>query len=59
MAKPKQNNLEVIWESAPDPDPHALLKAVAMVFHRRVSLSTETDLTKPDEELLCTRQADH
>ena len=34
---------------------HALLKAVAMLFRRRVPLSTGVDLTKRDEELMCRR----
>ena len=45
----------VIWETVPDPDPHALLKAVAMLFHRGIPLSTGADLTARDEELLCRR----
>lgn len=48
----------VIWETVPDPDPHALLKAVAMLFNRRVPLSTGADLTKPDRTLLCERPSD-
>ena len=36
----------VIWETVPDPDPHALLKAVAMMFNRQVPLSTDVDLTE-------------
>ena len=56
MSKPaKSENLTVIWETVPDPDPHALLKAVAMMFNRRVPLSTGVDLTKADEELMCRR----
>jgi hypothetical protein len=56
MSKPtKQKNIAVIWEPTPDPDPHALLKAVAMMFNRRVPLSTAADLTKNDEELMCRR----
>ena len=50
--------LNVIWETVPDPDPHVLLKAVAMLFNRRVPLSTGVDLTKPDDELLCRRLPD-
>jgi hypothetical protein len=45
--------LTVVWETVPNPDPHALLKAVAMMFSRRVPLSTGVDLTKHDEELMC------
>jgi hypothetical protein len=56
MPKPRTpNNITVIWETVPDPDPHALLKAVAMLFHRRVPLSTGADLTTPDKTLLCER----
>jgi hypothetical protein len=51
----RPTKLNVIWEAVPDPDPHVLLKAVAMLFHRRVTLSTGVDLTKPDKELLCRR----
>ena len=47
--------LAVTWEVPPDPDRHALLKAVAMLFHRRVPLSTGVDLTKRDKELLYRR----
>jgi len=47
--------LKVTWETAPDPDPHALLKAVAMLFRRKVPLSTAADLTRVDEELSCRR----
>ena len=43
---PNPPNSTVIWETVPNPDPHALLKAVAMLFHRRVPLSTGADLTK-------------
>lgn len=50
--------LTVIWETAPNPDPHALLKAVAIVFHRRVPLSTPADLTHTDKTLLCERPDD-
>jgi hypothetical protein len=55
---PKQRTpikIAVIWETVPDPDPHAVLKAVAMLFHRRVPLSTAADLTKTDKTLLCER----
>ncbi len=56
MIQPGQSTkLKVIWEKVPDADPHALLKAVAMLFHRRVPLSTDTDLTRGDEELSCRR----
>ena len=51
----KPNKIAVIWESTPNPDPHALLKAVAMLFNRQVPLSTVADLTQRDEELLCER----
>lgn len=56
---PAPNSITVTWETAPDPDPHALLKAVAMLFNRRVPLSTAADLTKRDEELLCRRPQDN
>jgi len=49
------NKLTVTWETVPSPDPHALLKAVALLFQRQVPLSTGVDLTKRDEELLCRR----
>lgn len=56
MAKStKQPPVRVIWETIPDPDAHALLKAVALVLNRRIPLSTGSKLTKTDEELLCTR----
>ena len=48
---PKLMKLAVIWEATPDPDPHALLKAVALLFHRRVPLSTDADLTNTDKTL--------
>lgn len=51
----KPAKLDVTWETVPDPDAHALLKAVAMLFNRRVPLSTGVDLTKTDKELLCRR----
>src|SRR5258706_11015666 len=55
---PKLQKLTVTWETVPDPDPYALLKAVALLFNRRVPLSTATDLTKPDKTLLCERPPD-
>jgi hypothetical protein len=56
MSKPNTPiKLKVIWEIAPQPDPHALLKAVALLFKRRVPLSTEPDLTNTDKTLLCER----
>jgi hypothetical protein len=55
---PKPTNLTVIWETAPNPDAYALLKAVAMLFHRRIPLSTGADLTKADKTLLCRRPDD-
>jgi hypothetical protein len=59
MTRPPQPaKLAVIWETVPDPDPHALLKAVAMMFHRRVPLSTGVDLTDTDKTLLCRRPAE-
>ena len=51
--QPEQIKLKVIWETAPNPDPHALLKAVAMLFGRRTPLSTDADLTKADKTLTC------
>ena len=56
--QPKQIKLTVIWETAPNPDPHALLKAVAMLFDRRVPLSTEADLTTRDDKLMCEQPQD-
>ena len=56
--QPKQIKLTVIWETAPNPDPHALLKAVAMLFNRRVPLSTEADLTTRDDKLMCEQPQD-
>ena len=47
-----------VWQPSADNDRHALLKAVAMVFHRRVPLSTQADLTNPDRTLLCERTDD-
>jgi hypothetical protein len=47
--------IAVIWEYSPNPDRHALLKAVAMLFKQRVPLSTGGELTERDEELLCER----
>jgi hypothetical protein len=52
---PQPAKLAVIWEIVPDPDPYALLKAVAMMFHRRVPLSTGVDLTDTDKTLMCKR----
>jgi len=40
----KPTQLRVIWEIPPDPDPYALLKAVAILFDRRLPLSTGVDL---------------
>ncbi len=51
-------NIAVVWETIPYPDPHALLTAVAMLFGRRVPLSTEVDLTVPDKTLMCEQQQD-
>jgi hypothetical protein len=51
--QPEQIKLKVIWETASNPDPHALLKAVAMLFGRRTPLSTDADLTKADKTLMC------
>ncbi len=57
MKQPSRSKqLAVIWKTVPDPDPHTLLKAVPMVFNRRLPLSTGVDLTKRDAELLCRRQ---
>ena len=55
---PKPANLAVIWETAPEPDYHALLKAVALMLNRRVPLSTAGDLTKHDKTLMCRRLQD-
>ena len=54
-----QAKLEVVWEAIPNPEPHTVLKVVAMLFHRRVPLSTVTDLTLSDEELSCRRVTKH
>jgi hypothetical protein len=54
----KPMKLIVTWETVPNPDPHTLLKAVAMLFNRRLPLSTEADLTKRDKTLECGRQQD-
>jgi len=53
-----KNKITVLWEVVPNPDPHALLKGVAMLFGRSVPLSTMADLTTNDEELLCERPLD-
>ena len=53
--RPIPTKITVIFEVVSDPDPHALLKAVAMLFGRRIPLSTGADLTKRDEELDCRR----
>ncbi len=59
MPKPaKPTHIIVTWETVPNPDPHALLKAVAMLFNRKVPLSTDVDLTKRDDTLLCERPQD-
>jgi hypothetical protein len=56
MPKPTMRaKLTVIWETVPNPDPYALLQAVAVLFRRRVPLSTGVDLTKPDRTLMCER----
>jgi hypothetical protein len=47
-----------VWQSSANIDSHALLKAVAMVFRRRVPLSTQADLTNPDKTLLYERPDD-
>lgn len=52
----KPIKLAVIWETVPDPDPYALLKAVAMVFNQPIPLSTDPDLTHSDKTLSCGRQ---
>ena len=52
----KPTKLAVKWEGALDADPHALLKAVALVFRLPVTLSTDPDLTVPDKTLMCERQ---
>ena len=54
IQRPKK--LRVFWEPPAKPDHHALLKAVAMLFGRKVELSTDADLTNTDEELLCRRR---
>jgi len=58
MTKPrKSTELSVIWETAPDAEPHALLRAVAILFNRRVPLSKGADLTNTDKTLMCRRPA--
>lgn len=59
MKKPtSRTQITVVWETIPDPDHHALLKAVAMMFNRRVPLSTGVDLTEHDRTLMCERPQD-
>lgn len=54
MCKPAPTRrLAAVWETVPHPDSHALLKAVAMLFNRRLPLSTGSDLTPPDDTLMC------
>jgi hypothetical protein len=55
----KSIKLKVIWEIAPDPDPYALIRALAILFDRRIPLSTEADLTKHDDTLKCECISDH
>lgn len=52
------NQITVVWETGPNPDPHDLLKMVAMLFGRKVPLSTMPDLTTNDDELLCEQPQD-
>jgi len=60
MRNPLNHNpIKVLWETAPESDPYDLLKVVAMLFDRRVPLSTMSDLTTNDDELLCERPQDH
>jgi len=49
------NRILVTWEPNASPDRHALLKAVALVFHRTIPLSTAADLTELDKTLSCER----
>jgi len=49
------NQIPVTWETNASPDRHALLKAVALVFHRTIPLSTAADLTELDKTLSCER----
>jgi hypothetical protein len=52
MSSPrKPTKFQVIWEPVPNPDPHALLQAVAMLFDRRVPLSTDVDLIEIGDTL--------
>lgn len=51
MSHPPATPIVITWETVPEPDPHALLKAVAILFGRRVPLSTGTDLTNTDVTL--------
>ncbi len=56
MVKPqKPNKLSVMWETIACPDDHALLRAVALLFKRKVPLSTDADLTERDKTLSCER----
>jgi len=57
--KKRPRQIEVTWETIPDPDSYALLQAVAMLFNRKPPLSTGADLTKHDEELSCRRPPEH
>lgn len=51
-------HLAVIWETVPEPDKHAMLKAVALMLNRRLPISTAADLTTCDKTLMCRRPPD-
>jgi hypothetical protein len=53
---PELPKIHIVWEDSPNQDRHALLKAIAIIFRRRVPLSTPSDLTNPDKTLLCERR---
>ncbi len=55
----KPTHILVTWEAVPNPDPYALLKAVAMLFNRKVPLSPDVDLTKPAGELTLKEESHH
>lgn len=45
------SDLRVIWEAVPDPDGHALLKAVEMLFKRKQPMNTVS--FRPSAEASC------
>jgi len=57
MLRPtKATKLEVQWETIPEADHYAFIKAVALVLRRKAPLSTGVDLTRSPAELMCERQ---